>query len=339
MADGVVNDPRQCTYTAEGDPTILYGKRPGGSCTGPNCLDAIQAAAIDKIWDGPRNHDGRPLWHAWFKDVPVGALLVLGPGVPTGTISAGNAVAWDHKDLTFSPQNLYSTRALASANPLGEPSPIALEDEFELANGPGASETTVATANWQNLLTNFHNGPKHGKIIMWQGGADQDIYTEDSIEIYREIATLVGGGTTDFTNTQSWFRYYIAPGVGHCGNGVGASPLAVTLPDGQFQIFDDLVNWVENGVVPQSAGDSTHLGILASGPGTYGTRPICPWPTTQIYNGTGPTTVATSYTCGGNLDANVALLCKGLHAINGYATSNSVDYGEQGISASQCPNP
>jgi hypothetical protein len=334
VADGVVDDPRQCTYTASGDPTIIAV--PNGTCTGANCVDLLQARAIDKIWEGPRNHHGRALWHPWQKVISVGGLLNIGPAVPGGTISAGNAVAWDHKDLTFSPQNLYSTQTLASANPLGQPAPIALEDEFELANDPNDAETVVKADDFPGIIKNVYYGPKHGKIVMWQGAMDNEIYWEDSIEIYREVSTLFGHGNADFQGMQSWFRYYHAPGVGHCGNGVGASPVAVTLQDGQTQIFDDLVKWVEDGIVPQSAGDPTHKGILSTGPGTFGTRPICPWPTTAIYSGTGSTGVASNYTCSGNLDSKVSVLCAAVHTPNDMATSNQLDYAAQGLIPGQC---
>jgi hypothetical protein len=134
--------------------------------------------------------------------------------------------------------------------------------------------------------------------------------------------------------------------VGHCGGGVGASPLAVTLPDGNSQIFDDLVKWVENGIVPQSAGDSTHEGILATGPGSFGTRPICPFPTTAIYNGSGSTTAASNYYCGGNLEAypptpatnNVATICQEPVTVYGQEDSNKLDYKQLGITPGQCPS-
>jgi hypothetical protein len=110
------------------------------------------------------------------------------------------------------------------------------------------------------------------------------------------------------------------------------------LPDGNAQIFDDMVKWVENGIVPQSAGDATHMGILATGPGTFGTRPICPWPTTAIYSGTGSTAVASNYTCGSNLDANDAQVCFGLHTVFGAETSSGTDWKAQGgPPPGQCP--
>jgi Tannase and feruloyl esterase len=250
-------------------------------------------------------------------------------------------IAWAEKNLTFSANNVYSTRALAQSNPLGEPSPIALEDIIVLSDSPGGPGPLIEQADFESLIQNLQGGPKHAKMIMWQGGADQQIFWQNSVEAYREVATLFGNGRTDFKGLQSWFRYYHAPGVGHCGGGVGATPSTV-LPDGQTQIFDDLVKWVEEGVVPQSAGDSTHMGILATGPGSFGTRPICPWPTTAIYTGTGSAAVASNYICGGDLDADnwqtdgVPVKCQGLRTPFSKESSNELNYNRQGLTPGQC---
>ena len=102
-------------------------------------------------------------------------------------------------------------------------------------------------------------------MIMWQGAADQLIFWQESIESYREVATLFGGGTTDLLGTAVLVpilpRARRRPLRWRCRS----NPVLTVLPDGQSQIFDDLVNWVENGVPPQSAGDSTHLGISVPG--------------------------------------------------------------------------
>ena len=337
VMDGVVDDPRQCTYSVSGDPTLLAP--PLGSCAGANCFDSVQAAAMDKIWYGPMDSNGRRIWHPWSK-VMTGGLVRVGPDIDT----TQKDPYWDHKDLNYDTQNLYSTQALAAQNPLGMEAPISIEDEFLLSyTGP---EPYVASDDYQGIIDNVHGGPKQGKIVMWQGAADPMVFWQDGLQYYRSVATLFGGGKTDFAGLSSWYRYYHAPGVGHCGGGVGASPLTV-LPDGNSQIFEDLVHWVETGTVPQSAGDSTHMGILATGPGSFGTRPICPWPSTAIYKGTGATTVASNYVCGGNVDAfpptpatnNVATICQGLITRQDNPHSNSLDYKEQGVSPSQCPNP
>ena len=345
VTDGIVTDPRECKYNPAADSTILSS--PLGTCTGANCLDLVQAQGIDKIWDGPRNHDGRRMWFGWMPTV-TGMNGGIGPTLATGALSITMVYDWDHRDLTASAENIYSTRALAASNPLGKPSPIALEDEYTINSQPPGPGVLLENSNYQGIIDNVHNGPKHGKIVHWSGVNDTNVFWTSQIHFYRDLATLYGGGTPDFAGLSSWYRYYAAPGVGHCGGGNGASPLLSLAPDGNPQMFDDMVNWVENGVAPQSAGNSTHAGILASSSSSaVGTRPICPFPTAPTYTGSGSTTVASNYTCSGNLEAfpptaatnNVATICFEPITVYGQSTSNSLDYKDLGITQSQCPNP
>jgi len=259
----------------------------------------------------------------------------IGPAIGTGGTNPERQYRWDHRDLTADVENIYSTRALAAANPRGKPEPIALEDEQELnqsASGPGQY--------WQNddyqaIIDHVFKGPKHGKIIHWSGANDQNVFMPAQIRFYRATATAFGHGEADYRGLSSWYRYYHAPGVGHCGGNVGASPTLTNGPDGQAQMFTDLVNWVERGVEPQSAGDSTHKGILATGPGTFGTRPICPYPQTAIYNGSGSTAVASNYHCGGNLDTRTNL-CQLPIVPFDRVTSNELNYREVGVEPEAC---
>ena len=333
VADGVIDDPRACQYSAVGDPSVLAA--PDGTCTGANCIDKVQAAAIEKMWAGVHNHFGRKVWHGFQNGVHTGGNMNISTVLSTGTSSPGTAVALDHIDLTFSPQNLYTTRALAAANPLNMPSPVAIEDEF-VRGSTSVWADIMKMTDFPGIIKNVYQGHKQGKIMLWQGGADNQNFYQDSIEYYREMATLFGHGKPDFAGLSTWFRYYHAPGVGHCTTGPGASPIGKILPNGQTQFFQDLVDWVEKGKIPQSAGNSTKLGILSTGPGTFGTRPSCPWPTTAIYNGSGDTKVASNYHCGGNLDTNIALLCAGLHTEDGRKSSNNLDYAAQGVNPGLC---
>lgn len=331
VADGVIDDPLQCNYRASADPTILAA--PAGTCVGANCLDPVLAAAIDKIWAGPLNHFGKRNFFGWTQSVssPSGA---VGPALPTGASTAGMAYVWDHKDLTADVENIYSTRELAAANPLGRPDPIAYEDEYQLNQGP-TGPARLYGMNYQALIDHVFKSPKKGKIIQWNGGNDNMVFLQQSIHWYRATATTFGHGKADHAGLSSWYRYYRAPGVGHCGGGVGASPTVPNAADGQAQMFTDLVNWAEKGIEPQSAGDSTHQGILATGPGTFGTRPICPYPTTAIYNGTGSTAVASNYHCGGNV-ATIDHLCKLPITIFGRATDNNLDNQDLDVHPGDC---
>jgi feruloyl esterase len=348
VADGVVDDPRQCKYTAEGDPTILAA--PAGTCTGANCVTLLQAKAIYNMWEdaslsgGPHNHFGAKNWYGLMPTIhsPSGG---IGPTVGTGSTNPERIYDWDHRDVTGNVQNLYSTRLFAAANPFGEPSPIAMEDELQLnesplsppqtTNGATASTGSYFQNNDYEGIVDQHFRAKHVKIIHWSGANDTNVWFPAQVRFYRATATALGYGHADYAGLSSWYRYYHAPGVGHCGGDVGASPTLTIAPDGQAQMFTDLVNWVEKGIVPQSAGDSTHEGILATGPGSFGTRPICPYPTTAIYNGTGSMAVASNYHCGGNLDTPVTL-CQLPITRYGQATSNVLNYEEVDVSPKMC---
>jgi hypothetical protein len=335
VADGVVDDPRQCTYTASGDKTILAA--PAGTCGGADCLDLVQAKAVDKMWEnasgigGPRNHFGKKIWYGLMPTIanPSGG---VGPKIGTGGTNPERQYRWDHRDLTADVENIYSSRALAAANPLGKSDPIALEDEQQLNQSPSGPGQYWQNNDYQGIIDHVF---MKGKIIHWSGASDQNVFMPAMIRFYRATATAFGHGKADYEGLSSWYRYYHAPGVGHCGGNVGASPTLSIAPDGQAQMFTDLVNWVEKGIEPQSAGDSTHQGILATGPGTFGTRPICPYPTTAIYNGTGSTAVASSYHCGGNLD-NKLTLCQLPVTPFGRATSNNLNYQEVDVHPGDC---
>jgi len=332
VADGVVDDPRQCTYNPTTDLTILNAAS-GGTCTGSLCLNTLQAQAMLTIWRGPRNSFGKKLYYGWMPNIQSPSQF-SGPTVPTGAISMGMIYQWDRANATADDQNVYMSRALAAANPLGKPSPIAIEDEYAL-NQSAAGTGQYFGQDYQGIINHVHNGAKHGKIIHWSGGNDALVFMPMEIHWYRAVATLVGGGKADYATTSSWYRYYHAPGVGHCGGDVGADPTKTIAADGQAQIFTDLVNWVENGIEPQSAGDSTQKGIMATGPGAFGTRPICPYPTTAIYNGSGDTKVAANYHCGGNLDT-LKTQCELPITKFGHANDNAVDNTDLGMPP--CPN-
>src|SRR5258708_25182926 len=117
--------------------------------------------------------------------------------------------------------------------------------------------------------TNVNLAKDHGaKILMWHGLADQLIPFQQNIYYYNEVVDAYGGPD----NVSDWYRFFLAPGVTHCGGGVG--------PQASNQLlFDTMVNWRENGVVPTSilATNTTRGGVTR-------TRPLCPLPQTAIYD-------------------------------------------------------
>src|SRR3954453_11156541 len=78
------------------------------------------------------------------------------------------------------------------------------------------------------------------------------------------------------------FRLFMAPGMNHCAGGDGPS---------RFDAIAALEQWVEQGKPPD------HI-IASSAPNQPArTRPLCPYPQTARYIGTGSTDDAANFTC------------------------------------------
>src|SRR5262249_12079917 len=61
--------------------------------------------------------------------------------------------------------------------------------------------------------------------------------------------------------------------------------------------FSALVDWVENGIAPSQV-----IGASAPGVTPAITRPLCPYPQTAKYIGSGSIADAANWVCGGNLE-------------------------------------
>ena len=116
-----------------------------------------------------------------------------------------------------------------------------------------------------------------GKLLLYHGWADQQVAPGSTVDFYNAVVAHSPGPASD------WLRLYMVPGMGHCSGGEG--------PD-TFDKIGVLEQWVEHGKPPAS--------IVASHQ-TAGridrTRPLCPYPATARYNGTGSIDAAENFTC------------------------------------------
>jgi feruloyl esterase len=142
------------------------------------------------------------------------------------------------------------------------------------------------------------------------------------IHYYRQMAARYGrsGGEPDFERLQEFFRLFRAPGVAHCGGGAGPQPQ---------NLFPALVNWVENGQAPDQI-----LGQITSG-GVTRRRPICLYPQTAIYNGSGDTNDAANFHCGGNLE-ETEVVCADALVKYKYEVKGVTDLRGTGVHAREC---
>jgi hypothetical protein len=103
---------------------------------------------------------------------------------------------------------------------------------------------------------------------------------------YNRVTDQMGG----LTDTQKFYRFFPFAGNGHCG-GNSNQPNAPLINSGD--LLASLVNWVENGVAPDSITASNNSNpALATV-----TRPVCKYPDKLVYDGFGSTSVASSFAC------------------------------------------
>jgi hypothetical protein len=291
LQDGIIDDPRTCKFSAKANIC--------GSPTAPaqNCLTTAEAAAIDKIWDGPRNQKQNKVWFGLDRGTDFSGLdNQLSPFFLGVT-----QFHWDEHNLTFD----WTTVPIAGY-------PQVAQD---------GSRNIADVTDTFGPLDDFK---KHGgKLLTFVGGNDQLIFPRGVINFYRTMAVRYSRtDDPDFTNLQRFYRLFRAPGVGHCGGGVGPSPV---------DAFTPLVNWVEKGVPPQT--------LLASGgsaaPPTGRTRPLCPYPQTAIYNGAGNKDDAASFHCGGNLEKR-EIVCNDVLTRYKHEVNGNLDFKGTGLEPHDC---
>jgi len=285
LIDGVIGDPRTCHWSAK--HAMCRAK---GAPT-ENCLDDAQAEAFDKIRHGPVNSAGQLIWYPWEPGTTF--------STETNYLLSDGVMRWAVKNLDFkSNDHLYIDQAhLAAAH---DPAGITYEDMATLASQVGSDLADVDSPALDAARA-------HGlKMMLWTGTADRNIQSRDTINYYRAVAAHFGTTVGD-SQLQSWMRMFLYPGVDHCAGGVGPQPGNVN--DGP--LFDALVNWVEHGVAPDQIVATEYPPLPANAPPTrigpetrpvVGHRPVCAYPQSAIYVGSGDTHDIKSFRCGGNLE-------------------------------------
>jgi hypothetical protein len=220
----------------------------------PNaCLTSAEASAVRKIWDGPTTADGQRLWFG----VERGALLGIAGSSPFG-IAVDYFRYWINQDPTFDWHSL---------------SEASFPAEFRLSERK--FHDVIGTDDPH--LQEFRRAG--GKLLIWHGEADQLIFPRGTINYYERVLTGSGGAS----HVADFARLFLAPGVDHCGFGQGPN---------SFDLLAPLVDWVENGVVPERI-----IAAKLNGNQVLRTRPLCPYPKEARWIGTGSTDDAINFSC------------------------------------------
>jgi feruloyl esterase len=299
--DGFISDPAACTYDPTKDPTVLCTSSGGTNATS-SCVTTVQAQAIDKMWYGETRDGSAPpptQGNGYSATLQANQLWF---GYPRGSNLAAFAAA-------------SAGGAIVSNGLLATPIALELQDPsiavpmFVNATGDGLngwenlsySDLAYAFAQGISLQPYFDNintdnpdlsafEADGGKLIMTHGMADFIIMPQGSIHYYNTVANTLGG----FSAVQQFFRFFLVPGMGHCGgigsvNGTaGTSPTANPPLPAAGQMYNQLVNWVEQGKAPNQIPLENNGGTIS--------RPICMYPSKITYNGGNPDQ-ASSFSC------------------------------------------
>jgi feruloyl esterase len=253
IADGIIQEPRRCTYSAH---ALRCTGSPGEPAT---CLSLQEADAIDRVWDGSRNREGERLWGGPTRGT-AWTTLAAGSG---GALNQPASIPFAHIRAVVEEDPEWSHTNLTTGN---------FDIQFQKAD---IKEARVGADNVD--LDKLRS--RGGKLLTWHGANDPLILPYGSWEYWGRVFDHYGGPA----RTNKFFRAFSFPGVGHCGGGAAPQP-----PN----LFDVLVNWVENEVAPDYLVGTQNLGG-----GMTRTRKICKYPDEAVHDGIGSTDDHESFRC------------------------------------------
>jgi feruloyl esterase len=244
LEDGLIGDPRTCRF----DPSVL-------ACSGTEtdaCLTPRQIDAVKKVYAGAKTRAGVQLFPGWAPGSEAGwGQYITNPKEP---VRAGLFKGWVFQNAAWDPRTFDWDKDIDTVNA-----------KYPFLN---AMSTDLSAFK-----------ARGGKLIMYTGLADPVVSPLDTFAYYDRVAHTMGG----LDAARSFFRFFPAPGMGHCGGGAGPNT---------FDALAALDAWVERGVAPDAipASHATNGQIDR-------TRPLCAYPAIARYSGTGTVDDAANFTC------------------------------------------
>lgn len=253
LKDGLIDDPRRCSF----NPATLTCKAGADEAT---CLTAPQVAAAQRMYEGTKSPTTKKLIYT---------------GWPRGSEGFGESAGQSWRQYVTDPK---------------EPSRVGFF-KYWLFHDPNWDFRTI---DWDRDLafaerelphmaaveTNLAPFKKRGgKLLSYTGWMDPVVPPQDTVAYYEGVTKAMGG----LAATQSFYRLFMAPGMGHCAGGPGPN---------QFDAVAALEQWVEKGVAPD-----TLVASHSTGGKVDRTRPLCVYPKVARYKGTGSIDEAANFTC------------------------------------------
>ena len=313
---GFLLDPFACDYNPARDAGMLCTGVAGDGVTGSNadtatCMSLKEANALNRIWFGitpdgsfdtaqtPDSRSGKSLgknqlWWTFTRSTAIGGQIT----------SAGT----DNVALALQDVRYAADAGATSAVPITNASTTERNKWLELdyAGLADAVNKTVALQPtlFSDLITDKADLAKlrdlGRKVVVYSGLVDDAIPPAGNINYHERVVAAMGG----HVEVAKFMRMYLLPGSAHSSQGraytVGGKNDTVPLPTlpgnanqkptrEQDQFFTALVDWVEKGTAPNE--------ILLTSRDKSVSYPVCVYPLRTTWNGSGPATQASSYSC------------------------------------------
>lgn len=237
LQDGLLSDPRLCSF----DPAADLPQCSASSGESSSCLTSVELRSLQAVYGGTGS----------FPGFPVGAEL-------TAPAPNGPRSGWDPWLVSADGQPPIQVRFGETffkymATPGTEVDWRTFDPERDIDKLRGIATLLNAT---DTDLGRFR--ARGGKILMYYGWADPALNPLMGVSYYERTREAMGPGTTDF------FRLFMAPGMFHCGGGVGPNIFDPVTP---------LLDWVERAAAPDRL-----LATERRGEQVVRSRPLCPYP-------------------------------------------------------------
>jgi hypothetical protein len=264
VADGIIDDPEICDFRE----TDLVGDKIHCDGTAVEITSAA-AALVNMIREGPKATYGGPIWHGLEPGVRmtgVANISVSEDGIRSQNPYGISKTWMDHVLLK---------KSLPSATKLDVGSYLGLWARA------GAELGGLINSNSPDLSALRASGTK---LLTWHGMGDPVIPYQNTVSYRKKVEAIMGGAHA----VDAFYRVFLAPGVEHCGEGMGATPK---------EPLAALVAWVEEDEAPEvleAETTNTH--------GELVTRELCVWPGKSKYMATGDSNRASSWSCVGGTE-------------------------------------
>ena len=267
VKDGVIEEPDLCRF----DPAVL-------ACKGEfseRCLSPAQVLTARRLYSG---------------------LRLPAAGRPVGALPPGSELAWESIHFgkgpstgEYYPYVLGFMRGFVFEDPAWDPK------SFDILRYTAVAERKVAPvvdAVSPDLRRFFGRG---GKLILWHGWNDPLVSGFATVDYYARVLDALGP-----ESARQGVRLFMAPGVEHGRGGPGPDQFgqfAGGTGDPDRSLAAAMQRWVERGVAPERVIASRAPDPKSAASSAPRTRPLCAWPMSARYRGTGSTDDAANFDC------------------------------------------